>query len=80
MIKEKINAGNMAVTRQILPRMTILYEASTGSTSNKGGRAKRRRMINNTGTKNMKYKTGSLKISLRSFLVYIRMLFIQVLI
>ena len=77
MIKEKINAGNMAVTRQIIARMTILYEVSTGRTSNSGGRAKRRRMINITGTKNIKYRTGSLKISLRSFLVYVRMLFIQ---
>jgi hypothetical protein len=77
MIKEKINAGNMAVTRQKLARMTILYETSTGKTSNSGGITKRRRMMNNTGTKNMKYRTGSLKISLRSFLVYVRMLFIE---
>ena len=76
-IKENINAGNMAVIRQILARKTILYEARSGSSSISRGRAKRSRQMNNMGTKNITYRTGSLNISLRSFLVYVRMLFIQ---
>jgi hypothetical protein len=75
MIKENMKAGNMEVTRQIPASITILYDASTGSTWVIWGRPMRSRAINRKGKQNMTYSTGSRKISLRSFFAYVKRVF-----